>query len=154
MPAATATVTATTAPPVAPVAAIPPINGWTTIYGITINPNIILLAVIVGCVLYFIWKAQRSQDPNSFDFSDLVMDDITSTAETPDRTRKASVIKLTYLCSFIFSTWLVYDQEIKLSPQLPTVFGLWMATWAVAVVAKLIFDKKDAPTFTLPGAKP
>lgn len=153
---AAGTVTATaTATPITPEihTAVPPISGFTTIYGVTINPNVILLAAIVGVILYFIWKAQRSTDPNSFDFADLVMDDVTPTVEKPLRTRKASVIKLTYLCCFIFSTWLVYDQEIKLSPQLPTVFGLWMATWAAAVIAKLIFDKKDAPIFNLPGAK-
>ncbi len=152
MPAATATVTATTAPAaISPV--IPPINGFTTIWGVTINPSVIALVSAGLLIAFFLWRAQRSRDQNSFDFSDLIMDDIVPTPERPKRTRKASVIKLLFLMSFGLSSWVLIDQEIKLSPLLVAVYTVYMATWCVALIAKVIFDKKDVPSFNIPGAK-
>lgn len=130
-----------------------PVTGFTTLWGVTINPSAAVLGAIALLLAFLLWRAQRDEDENSFDFWDLVMDDITPTASQPNRRRKASVIKLSFLGAFLLSSWAVFDQEIKASPLLPTVFGIYMATWGVSLIAKVIFDKKDAPTFSIPGGK-
>ena len=152
MPAATAIVTATTTPP-ATVPLVPPITGWTNIGGIAVNPSVMVLVIIGVLVAYLLWRAQRNPDPNSFDIFDLVMDDIVPTEGRPQRHRKASVIKMLFLLSFGLSSWVLIDQEMKLSPQIIAIYTVYMATWCAALIAKVIFDKKDAPTVNFPGAK-
>lgn len=141
MPAATATVTATTTP----VIAIAPVaSGYITIAGITIYPMLIVLALALFTFAYFLWRGQRDSGRNSFDAWDLIMDTL------PDGKRRASGIKVSYQTAFIISTWVIVDQELK-GILNATVFGLYLATWCASLITKVVFDGKNAPTFTLPG---
>lgn len=117
-----------------------PISGFVKVFGVTINPMVIVLGFVICSVLYMLWKAQRDKGRNSFDVFDLFMDTL------PDGTRRASGIKSTYQTSFIISSWVIIDQEIKgiLSD---SVFGLFLATWCASLIAKVVFDKSAPPAF-------
>ncbi len=154
MPAATATVTASTQPEIHTIPLVPPISGWTNIGGYEVNPSVMALVSVGLLVAFFLWRAQRNRDVNSFDISDLVMDDIVPTELRPGRYRKASNIKMLFLSSFGLSSWVLVDQAIKLSPQLVAIYTVYMATWCAAAIAKVIFDKKDAPSINFGGTKP
>ncbi len=136
----TATQTLTTVVP--EIHKVPPISGFVTIFGITINPMVIVLGVVLGTVLYVLWRGQRAHGRNTFDAWDLVMDTL------PDGTRRASGIKCTYQTSFILSSWVVVDQEIKATLN-DAIFGLYLGTWCASLIAKVVFDKNVAPT--IPG---
>jgi hypothetical protein len=142
MPAATATVTATTTPAAAATQAI---SGYTTVAGITIYPMMVVLILALATFGYFLWRGQRDSGRNTFDAWDLIMDTL------PDGKRRASGIKVSYQTAFIVSTWVVIDKELKGALDAPT-FGLYLATWCASLIAKVVFDAKTAPTLTIPGA--
>lgn len=119
---------------------IAPINGFTTIMGITINPMVIVLALVLATLGYFLWQGQRRSGQNTFDVWDLVMD------RFPDGTRRASGIKSTYQVAFLVSTWVIVDQEIKGTLN-DAIFGLYLGTWCASLIAKVVFDKQDPPQF-------
>ncbi len=121
------------------------VTGFTTIFGVTVNPSVIGLATVVITLLYFLWQGQRESGANTFDVWDLVMDTF------PDGSRRASPIKLCFMGAFVVSNYVLIDQEIKLSQQLPTVFGIYMATWGAALIAKVVYDQKTMPDFKIPG---
>jgi hypothetical protein len=138
MPAATATVTATTTPEIHSTA---PINGFTTIWGITINPSVIVLGIVLVTFLYLIWQGNKK---NSFNIWDLFQD------IKCDGTRVASGIKCAYQVSFLLSSWVIIDQEIKGSLS-EGVFLAYLGTWCLSLIAKVVFDKQDPPK--IPGVK-
>ncbi len=115
-----------------------PITGFVKVFGVTINPMVIALGIVLCAVLYMLWKAQRDKGRNSFDVFDLFMDTL------PNGTRRASGIKSTYQTSFILSSWVIVDQEIKgvLTGEL---FIAYLGTWCASLIAKVVFDKPDAP---------
>lgn len=127
-----------------------PITGFVQIWGMSINPSAVLLAVIALFVLWALWKAQRDKGENTFNVWDLVMDTLPPTAALPHGGRKASVIKTCFMGAFLVSTWVVFDQDIKLSPQFSQAFTIYMATWGAALIAKQIWDQKGPPGFVLP----
>lgn len=146
LPAATTPIVITTAPAVAaPVA--PAVSGFVTVWGVTVNPMAGVLILLIAVVIYMLWRAQRDQGKNSFDFWDMVMDTL------PDGSRRASAIKMFFLGSFLLSSWVVVDQEIKSSQMLPSIFGIYMMTWGASLIAKVIFDQKAMPDFKLPGTR-
>lgn len=133
-PLATQTITAITPE----IHKVTPISGFVTIFGVSVNPMVIALGIVLCTVLYGLWKAQRSHGRNTFDVYDLIMDTL------PDGTRRASGIKCTYQVSFILSSWVVVDQEIKgiLSEGL---FFAYLSVWCASLIAKVVFDKNVAP---------
>jgi hypothetical protein len=113
------------------------ITGFTTVWGVTINPSVIFLSIIIlGTIALVCWAHLRNQ----FNVFDLIAD------RMPDGTRRASGIKTAYMAAFLASTWVVIDQEIKLKLT-EGIFGLYLATWCASLIAKVVFDKKDAPSF-------
>lgn len=141
MPAATATVTATTAQ----AAALAPVSsGYVTIWGITVYPMMAVLVIALLSLGYFLWQGQRSNGRNTFDAWDLIMDTL------PDGTRRASGIKTTYQTSFIISSWVIIDQELK-GVLTAGVFGLYLGTWCLSLIAKVVFDAKNIPDLKIPG---
>ena len=140
-----ATATATAIPIQPEIHHIPPVTGFTTIGGITVNPSVIMLSLAIATVIFILWKGQREGGRNSFDIWDLVMDTL------PDGTRRASGIKCAFQGGFILSSWVIIDQEIK-STLNEAVYGLYLATWCASLIAKVVFDKKDPPS--LPGTQP
>lgn len=142
MPVASATVTATTVTP--EIHKVPPITGFTTIWGVSINPMVMVLALVLAAILYMLWKGQRDGGKNSFDVWDLFMDTL------PNGTRRASGIKSTYQAAFVLSSWVIVDQEIKGTLN-DAVFGLYLGTWCASLIAKVVFDKQDPPQI---GVKP
>lgn len=124
------------------VQAPPPISGFTTIFGVTVNPSVVVLALLLCGVGYILWQGQRDSGQNTFDVWDLVMD------RSPNGNRVASGIKCLFQGSFILSSWVIVDQEIKGSLS-ETVFGVYMATWCGSLIAKVVFDKQDPPKLPL-----
>ena len=127
-----------------------PISGFVQLWGMSINPSAILLACIVLVVIIVLWQAQRDRGANTFNVWDLIMDTLPPTPALPYGGRKASVIKTCFMGAFLLSTWLLFDQEIKLSPLVPQIFTIYMATWGAALIAKQIWDQKGPPGFVLP----
>ena len=125
---------------------IAPITGFTTIWGITINPSVIVLALVACGVIYMLWQGQRDNGKNSFDVWDLIMDRL------PDGTRRASGIKYAYQMAFLLSSWVVVDNEIK-STLTEGIFGLYLGTWCASLIAKVVFDKSDPIKFPTAGDK-
>lgn len=141
-------------------AAAPPLDGFTTLsfWGttLTVNPMACVLLLVIAVFCYGLWKGQRSNGANTFDVWDLVMDTLppgTGAQAGDDLPRRASAIKLFFNGAFILSSWLVVDQEIKASPLLPSIFGIYMATWGAALIAKVVYDAKAIPDFNLPGGR-
>ncbi len=133
--ATTATQTLTTVTP--EIHKVAPISGFVTLFGVSINPMVIALAIVLGCVVYTLWKAQREAGRNTFDVYDLIMDTL------PDGKRRASGIKCTYQTAFIVSTWVVIDQEIK-GILTEGLFFAYLSVWCASLIAKVVFDKPDA----------
>ena len=98
---APATIVTVTAAPAAPVT--PPVSGFVTIGGYSINPSILLLTLAIGTVLWMLWRGQRSHGINTFNFWDMVMDTF------PDGTKRTSGIKTLYIASFGLSSWVIID---------------------------------------------
>lgn len=115
------------------------INGFTTIWGVTINPMVIVLCLAVVGILYLLWRGQRDAGSNSFDIWDLVMD------IGPDGKRRASSIKCCFQAAFLLSSWVIVDQEIK-GVLTEAIFGLYLFTWCASLIAKVVYDKKDPPS--------
>lgn len=120
-----------------------PVTGFTPIWGVNVNPSVIFFTIIIAGVVAFVcWAHWRNQ----FNIFDLITD------RMPDGSRKASSIKTAYMAAFLASTWVVVDQEIKLKLT-EGIFGLYLATWCASLIAKVVFDKKDAPALpAMPGA--
>lgn len=111
------------------------ISGFTTIWGVTINPSAIVIAVLVVAIVAFLaWAHWRRH----FSVFDLITD------RMPDGSARASGIKFTFLVAFILSSWVIFDQEIK-KTLTEGMFGLYLATWCASLIAKVVFDKKDMP---------
>jgi aconitase B len=111
------------------------ISGFTTIWGVTINPSALAMGVLVLAIIAFLaWAHWRRH----FSVFDLITD------RMPDGTQKASGIKFSFLSAFILSSWVIFDQEIKLKLA-EGMFGLYLATWCASLIAKVVFDKKDMP---------
>lgn len=125
-----------------PVAPAPPISGFVTIWGITINPSVIVLTVAAAALIYLLWQGQRDEGKNTFDLWDLIMD-------TTATGRRASGIKFAYQAAFMLTSWVIVDQEIK-GTLTESVFGLYLGTWCASLIAKVVFDKQEPPK--LPGA--
>lgn len=117
---------------------IPPVTGFVTVWGVTINPMAIVLTALLCIAAGILWQAQRSHGRNTFDIWDLVMDTL------PDGTRRASGIKSAFQTAFVLSSWVIVDQEIK-GALGEAVFGLYLATWCASLIAKVVFDKQDPP---------
>jgi len=66
----------------------------------------------------------------------------------PDETRRASGIKITFQICFFVSTWVIVDRELKGTLD-AALFGVYSATWAASLIAKVIFDQKQMPTIKL-----
>ena len=148
-PAATVVVT-TPAAVVAPPPETHPVSGFVSVWGFELNPSAILLAFIVLFVAWALWKAQRDRGENTFNVWDLIMDTIPPSGDLPYGGRKASAIKACFMGAFMLSSWLVFDQAVKLSPMLAQIFTIYMATWGAALIAKVIWDQKGPPQFVLP----
>ncbi len=123
----------------APAAAtpLPPVSGFTTIWGFTINPMVIVLTLAIVAVIVLLWRAQKERG-NDFDFWDLLMD------VQADGSRKASVAKGAFMLTFALSSWVVVDQEIK-GTLTDTIFSAYLLTWAGSLIASVIFKKTDMP---------
>jgi hypothetical protein len=100
----------------------------------------ILFLVLLGFITYMVWQAQRKHDRNTFDIWDLVMDTL------PDGTRRASGIKVAFQLSFLTTTWVIVDNELKATLN-DGIFGLYLGTWCASLITKVIFDKPDPPKF-------
>src|SRR5882724_10369497 len=129
--AAPAASTVVVIPPAGPAVVTPevhPISGFVQVGGYNINPSAILLAFVAVVIIWTLWKAQRDRGENTFNVWDLVMDTLPPTPALLHGGRKASVIKTCFMGAFLVSTWVVFDQDIKLSAQLTQTFTIYMAT--------------------------
>jgi len=123
----------------------PPISGFIEIWGISINPSLCVLMLAAAWLGYFLWKAQRNNEQNSFNVWDLVQD-----IDPVTRERKTSLIKVTFTGCFILSSWVIIDNQIK-GTLSEGIFGIYMSVWGLSLIAKVVFDKKDPPTLKMPG---
>ncbi len=137
MPAATATVTASTSPAAATLAE-PAVTGFVTIWGMTINPMGIVLSLAILGILSLLWMGQRDKTKDSFDAWDLVMECPT------DGHRKASPTKLAFIAAFVMTSWVVVDSQIK-GTLTDAVFAAYLLAWVGPLSARVIFNKSDAP---------
>lgn len=153
MTPAPATVVIAAAPAVAAEPIQQAASGFVTVWGVSISPMAAVLILVIAVAAYGLWKAQRDSGKNTFDVWDLMMDTIAPTPGQPESSRRASAIKLFFNGAFILSSWLVVDQELKNSPLLPSIFGIYMATWGAALIAKVVYDAKAIPNFNIPGGK-
>jgi hypothetical protein len=140
VPATLVVTAATPATAVVAAAAAPPaVTGFTTIWGVTINPMVIVLAIAIAAVILLLWRAQRNAD-DPFDVLDLVMEN-----------SKASITKIAFLSAFVMTSWVVVDCQIK-HTLTEGIFGLYLAAWVGPLVAKIVFNKSDMPKFDREGA--
>lgn len=109
---------------------------------LTMNPMAVVLVMILGVFAFILWKGQRQEGQNTFDVFDLVMD------RMEDGKRIASGIKVAFQAAFILSSWVVVDSQLK-GTLTEGIFGLYLATWCASLIAKVVFDKKDAPEFPM-----
>lgn len=135
-PAAAPVITVVTASTAAPAAAPPPVTGFTTVFGVSVNPMVIVLAIALAVLLIMFWRAQRDAK-NPFDITDLFME-----------AGHASVTKLLFMATWGMTTWAVVDNEIK-HTLTDAIFGLYLAAWVTPLVAKVVFNKESPPE--LPG---
>lgn len=96
------------------------------------EPMHLILAAGAVFVVLTVWLAHRSKVA-SFDAFDLIMED-----------GKASPVKVAFMLVLAVSTWVIVNQEIrgKLSD---ATFGLWLGSWVLPLVAKVIFNAKEMP---------
>jgi hypothetical protein len=120
------------APAILAAPAQPMVTGFTTIWGITINPMVIVLALAIAAIIVLFWRAQRDR-ANPFDIMDLVMEE-----------NKASKTAVAFLLAFFGTSWVIVDQEIKgtLSAE---IFAAYLVAWVGPLTAKVIFNKTEAP---------
>lgn len=131
-------------PAASPIPAAAPISGFTTILGVTINPMVIVLALVIGAAGILLWRAQRDTAADSFDAWDLVME------PGPDGVRKASVPRIAFMSAFVMSSWVIVDCQIK-HTLTEGIFGAYLLAWVGPLAAKVIFNKSDPPA--LPGER-
>ncbi len=108
-----------------------PINGFTTLWGVTINPSVIVLLFALVAIALLVWRAQRSAEP--FDLRDLVMVN-----------GKLDIARSAFLAAFVISSWVIIDSQIK-ARLTEGLFGLYLGTWAVALIAAVIYGAKEMP---------
>jgi hypothetical protein len=122
------------------------VTGFTTIWGLSINPMVMVLGAILIALAFLLYLGQREGGENTFDFWDLLMDTLESGK------RRASGIKVTYLTAFVVSTWVIVDQQIK-GTLLPEIFMAYLGVWCASLIAKVVFDKKDMPALPARGGR-
>ncbi len=110
---------------------IAPITGWTSFFGVEINPSVIVFLLVVCIVIYFLWKAQRDGRSNTFNVWDFTMNRL------PNGSRETSIVKSTYAAAFLVSTWVIVDEQIK-GTLTEGIFGLWLTAWVAPLVTKLV----------------
>jgi hypothetical protein len=110
-----------------------PINGFTTIWGITINPMVIILAVLIIFIVFVIWYAHRRR---TIDLWDLLRDDVNG---------KTSKTAIAFLTAFLMTSWVIIDREIKATLDV-TFFAAYLAAWVGPLTAKIIFNKAGPET--------
>lgn len=89
-----------------------------------------LFAALIGLSL---WRAHRNAD-YTFDLMDLIMEN-----------GRVSKIAVAFMMVLGVSTWVVINQEINAKLTEGT-FGLWLTAWVTPLVAKVVFNKTEAPT--------
>lgn len=114
----------------------PPVTGWTTIFGITINPMAIVLGLAVLLIGFLVWKAQRDEK-NPFDIWDLFLEN-----------GKANPTRTAFLTAFVMTSWVIIDREIKGTLDI-TFFGAYLAGWVGPLAAKIIMNKDAIPVIPL-----
>lgn len=119
---------------VLPVSVPAPVSGFTTVWGVTINPMVIALLMFVVGMGWLIYLAQKSSKP--FDLRDLVM-------EADGDGVKLSPTKTAFMAAFLMTSWVVVDLEIK-ARLTDTLFGAYLLAWVGPLTAKVIFNKSDA----------
>lgn len=118
---------------------VAPITGFTTLWGVTINPMVIALLIVALVMIYIVYQGTRH---NHFNPWDLVQD------VKADGSRVASGIKTTYQAAFLLSSYVIIDQEVKNSLT-EGIFIAYLGTWCASLIAKVVFDK-DGP-IKIPG---
>jgi hypothetical protein len=107
----------------------PPVSGFTTVWGVTINPSLIVLSVAILGLIWLVYLAQKSSKP--FDVRDLIMED-----------GKLSPTKSAFMAAFLMTSWVIVDLEIK-ARLTDTLFGGYLLAWVGPLTAKVIFNKSD-----------
>lgn len=110
------------------------INGFTTVYGVTINPMVIVLGVIVLVALLVLWRAHKTK---TFDAWDLLREG-----------GKPSWVRSVGMGAFLMTTWLIIDREIKGTLTVEWFFA-YGAAWVGPILARIIKG-----TTTEAGAEP
>lgn len=130
-PATATTLIVSTAPAVAVVPPTPLISGFTTIWGVTINPSVLMLLLSFAVIAWTVWRAQRSEYP--FDLRDLVMIN-----------GKLDIARSAFFVAFVLSSWVIVDQEIK-GRLTELIYGAYLGTWAISLIAVVIYGAKEMP---------
>jgi hypothetical protein len=105
-----------------------------------------MAVVICVAVLFFIWFVHTGVKKNNFNIWDLVQD------VKAEGMRVASVIKSTFVSSFLVSTMVIIDQEFK-NTLTEGMFGLYLGTWCASLIAKVVFDKSGPIAIPTAGDK-
>lgn len=110
--------------------AVIPTTGFTTIWGVTINPMAAAFGVAVLFLAYIVWQAHRS---GRFDFWDILRE-----AGKPSWTRVVG------LCAFLVTTWILVDKEIKATLTIEWYLA-YGAGWIAPILTKIIKGAGDPP---------
>lgn len=94
-----------------------------------------MLIVLAGALVFVVLSFWRAHNKPGFDFNafDLVMEN-----------GKVSKIAFTFMAAFAVTTWILIDLQLKgkmTETYLMTYGGMWVAS----LVAKVVFNKNDAP---------
>lgn len=136
-PAAQTIVVENAPPVIAEIHHSPPISGFTTLFGVSVNPMVILGLAVAIVLVYLIWDGKRK---NNFNPWDLIQD------VRAEGVRVASLIKTSFMAAFLVSTMVVLDQEFK-NTLSEGIFMAYLGTWCASLIAKVVFDKQDPPKF-------
>ncbi len=94
------------------------------------------MLIILGCgaalIALSVWRAHRASG-NRFDAFDLIMEG-----------GKVSKIALAFMLVLAVTTWIVVDLTIK-GKLTEGYFTMYGGMWVVPLVAKVVFNKADAP---------
>lgn len=124
---------------------VPPVQvstGFVQIFGVSVYPSAVMLTMVALVVLYMLWRSQKSL--KDFDVFDLLMDTLS------DGTRRVSGIKSVFVASFVISSWVIVDQEIKGTLNAEMFFA-YLSVWAASAIAKVVWDTKQAPQSVMEG---
>ena len=123
-------------------------NGFVTLkamgVALTVNPMVIVLFIAIGLFGFMLWKGQRDGGKNTFDVWDLFMDTLPDPADPKQTIRRASGIKVSFQSSFLITSWVIIDREIKGTLD-ASLFGVYCAVWCASLIAKVVFDQKTMP---------